>query len=433
MPRPGEHILIIAHTFPPYRGIGGRRWAKFAKAFARQGHPVHVIHSKGPRELLGSLWTEDLRHPDIHPVDLPQRYPTVLFKRPLTHASERLAYHFWTRVLPLFAAGNYFDKAVFWRRQLLRTAGDLITRYDIRQVIVTGAPFRLMVHALELKASCGVALTCDFRDPWTWLATAYGQSLLSEERMAHERLLERRVVEGADRIVSPHPSVIDHLRKAYPEQAAKVERLPHAIDPDELGDPMPPRNDGEFRLIYAGSLYGAEEAEAYLEKVVLAFEALRMHDPERFAHVTFDLYITGHGVEAYREMVRGPGLEDRIRFHAPRPAKEIFRLIAASDAVLIFIPSFNKDLLGTKFTEVFHLRRPVIHVGEPGAVSRFIRDNRLGTSIPVDALATELPPIMRGERDLDIDPTHDLSAHLLDHIARRFLDGLDTPPATNGA
>ncbi|MCB9170774.1 MAG: glycosyltransferase [Flavobacteriales bacterium] len=430
MPAPGEHILVVSHTFPPYRGIGGRRWAKFAKAFARLGHPVHVIHSRGPDELLGSLWTPDIDHPDIHPIGLPQRYPTALFKRPLTRMSDRIAYRIWSLVLPLFTRGNYFDKAVFWRRQFLRAAERTIEEHGIRHVIVSGAPFRLMEQALALKHSHHVTLTCDFRDPWTWSANAYGQGLLSESRMAHERLLERKVIESADRIVTPAPMMVEHLRTAYPTHAHKVARLAHAIDPDELGAPHPPRNDGRFKLVYAGSLYGAEEADVYFEEVLKAFTTLRTTAPDRSEKVTFDLYITGHGTSLFRERVRDARLEEHIRFHDPRPPREIFPIIADADAVLIFIPSANKDLLGTKFNEIFHLRRPVIHVGEPGLVGRYITEHDLGTSIAVDEVARELPRILCGERELRIDPTHDLSMHLLEPIARRFLVELDTPTST---
>ena len=71
--RPDEPVLLVSYTFPPYKGIGGRRWAKFAKALARRGHPVHVIHSAGADSLKGSLWSADVEHPNIITHPLPQR------------------------------------------------------------------------------------------------------------------------------------------------------------------------------------------------------------------------------------------------------------------------------------------------------------------------------------------------------------------------
>lgn len=421
--RSGEPILLISHTFPPYKGIGGRRWAKFAKALARLGHPVHVIHSAGSEDLKGSLWTADIAQAGIHPHPLPQRYPTVLFKRPLTSLVDKLMYRVWTVLLKATTRGNWLDKSILWRGQLLREAGALIQEHGIRQVIITGAPFRLFHFGVQLKQRHGIRLLCDLRDPWTW-HDGYGHGSLSAADQAYERELEQELMTHADRITSPHPSVIDHLKEQYPAHAAKCSVLGHAIDPDELGAPQPPRNDGEVRLIYAGSLYGAHEAEAYFEQLMRAFEQVRDHRPERWPHVKLDLYITGHGTDAYREKLKARGLDGHIRMHAPIPAVEVFKRIAEADGVLIFIPSFNKDLLGTKFTEIFYLRRPVIHVGEPGAVSEAILSRHLGTSIPVEKLVHELPAILCGERTVAIDPSVDLSAHLLGPITERLAQDL---------
>ena len=60
---PGEPLLLICLEFPPVRGIGGRRWAKFAKELARRGHPVHVIRSAGHAGQLDSLWATDATAP----------------------------------------------------------------------------------------------------------------------------------------------------------------------------------------------------------------------------------------------------------------------------------------------------------------------------------------------------------------------------------
>ncbi len=413
MPRP---LLIVSHTFPPYKGIGGRRWMKFAKALARRGHAVHVIHSAGPEELKGSPWADDLATPGITCHPLPQRYPTVLFKRPLTRVLDKVMYRVWCRVLPLLVRGNWFDKAVFWERPFLDLACALIDRHGIRDVLITGAPFRLLYFGTLLKERRPIHLVSDLRDTWTW-QDGYGGALLSPERKAHERRLEEAVMAGSDRISTPHPAVVEHLKRTYTQFADKVRLLGHAIDPDELGPPRPDPSPALRRLIYAGSMYGAQEADRYFDQVLAAFAQLRDDAPAAFAAASLDLYITGHGTESHRQLVEARGLQQHIRFHAPLPAKAIFPRIAAADAVLLFIPSMNKDVLGTKFTEVFHLRRPVIHVGDAGLVSRHIEENRLGVSIRVEDLAARLPELMIGARRVTIDTGYDLSPHLLDRIA----------------
>ncbi|MBK8339001.1 MAG: glycosyltransferase [Flavobacteriales bacterium] len=400
---------------------------KFAKALARRGHPVHVIHSAGGQDLLGSLWTDDLATPGIQVHPLPQRYPTVLFKRPLTSALEKVMYRFWNGVLPLIAKGNWFDKTIFWERPFLRLASALITEHGIQNVLVTGAPFRLLYFGTLLKRDHTIRLVSDLRDTWTW-QDGYGGTLLSPARKAFEKELERAVIEESDHIVSPHPAVVDHLRHAYPSATGRIALLGHAIDPDELGPPRPAYSPQLLRLIYAGSMYGASEADAYFTELLKGFVAMREKYPERFAMCQLDLYITGHGTARYRDQVERAGLGDRVLFHDPLPAKEIFPRIAAADAVILFIPSGNKDVLGTKFTEIFYLRRPVIHVGDPGSISAYITSNGLGATLPVKELASTLPELMSGARPVRTNTAHDLRHHLLDHIAEAMESSLLLPP-----
>lgn len=414
--RPDEPVLLVSYTFPPYKGIGGRRWAKFAKALARRGHPVHVIHSAGADSLKGSLWTADVEHPNIITHPLPQRYPTVLFKRPLTTFTEKVMYRFWCAVLPLITRGNWLDKTARWERPFLARCEQLIREHGIRNMVVSGAPFALMAYACRLRERFpDLNLIGDLRDPWTW-GHYYGSGMLSPRKRAEEKAQEARVARAFNKLISPAPDIIAHLRNTYGGDPSRYVHVPHAIDPEEMGGAPAPRNDGEFRMIYAGSMYGALEAEAYFEEVLNAFTRLRTIDPQRAANTFFDLYITGHGVEAYERKVAARGLQQHIRFHAPLPAKEIFPLIAAADLVVIFIPTANKDFLGTKFNEIFYLRRPVLHVGVEGRVSRTITERQLGASLQVDQLAAELPRIVTGERTIVIDPNADLSEHMLEHI-----------------
>jgi len=418
---PGEHLLVVSHTFPPYRGIGGRRWAKFAKALARGGFTVHVIHSAGSDDLKGSFWTEDVGHPNIVVHPLPQRYPTVLFKRPLRSIAEKLAYRFWMKAMPVLVKGNWFDKAVCWERQLPRSAHELIEAHGIRNVVVTGAPFRLMAHALKLKERHpGLRLVADFRDPWTW-GGVYGHGALGPAREEYERELEAAVLRGFDRLISPAPAIVEHLRRATGDPA-RVVHIPHAIDPEETGGPKPRGDDGLFRMIYAGSLYGAGEAEAYFDTLLRAFQRARALHPEAFGRCVLDLYITGHDTTAYKAKVRAAGLQDRILFHAPRVPSRLFPRIARADLVLIFIPSINRDFLGTKFNEVFYLRRPVLHVGEPGLVSETIVKNGLGATLRVEELESELPRVIAGTRRIEAGGDHDLSGHLLERVTARLVN-----------
>ncbi len=419
--QPGEPILLICHAFPPVFDIGGRRWAKFAKELARRGHPVHVIRAEKLPGTPDSLWNEDGIMPGIIHHPLPRRYPSVLLQQNIHSLKDKLLYRFWMLVLPLLCKGNWYDHAVLWRKQLNRKSAELIRAHGIRQVIVTGFPFHLMDHVLGLKQSFPeLHFTMDFRDEWTW-ASNYGLASIGARRLRQEKEMEARVVLGADVVTTPNEHMVEHLQGTYPGLAHKFRLLPHAVDPNDFDRSISPAADGTFRMVYAGSLYGAADAQHYFTRLVQAFEGLRQRRPEVLARSRLDLYITGHNTRWYQEQVAQAGLTNTICFHVPLPPKEVFKKIRAANLVILYIPVANKNILGTKFQEIFFCGTPILHVGEPGLVSRTIHERQMGSSITVDELGAELPRIIAGERKVDCNPAADHSAYLLAPVTDRLI------------
>ncbi len=419
--KPGEPILLICHFFPPVFDIGGRRWAKFAKELARRGHPVHVIRTtKRPNER-DSLWAKDAEHPNIHHHPIPNRYPAVMTRWPLTSLWDKLAYRFWLKVLPLFTKGNYYDVGMLSRKDLLRTATALVKEHGIRNVIATGAPFSQLTFATELKAIFpDLHLTIDFRDEWTWVGH-YGLASLSPARLYREKRMEEFAVISSWKIISPHMPVIEHLKRTYSASHSRYLVLPNVVDPDDFSLATKPIPDGHFRMIYAGSLYGNEHAGAYFEQVMSAFDLLREKAPDCYTKCTFDLYITGQGTEAYRDMVAARGMTEQVRFHTPLPVGQIMKRTRASDLIVAYMPADKVDVFATKFNEALYMNVPILHVGPPGLVSHTIISRRMGDSVRLEELAQELPRIITGERKIDLDPNPDLSDVLLGPVTDKLL------------
>lgn len=421
----GEPILIICHSFPPNPGIGGRRWAKFAKELARRGYPVHVIRNTLAPGAPTSLWTDDVGDPQIIAHPLPDRYPGVMTRWPATTLLDKLSYGFWRRILPLFTKGNWYDRGLFWRKPMLDLADKLIREHGIRNVIVTGAPFSLLAYATALKVrSPNIRLIADFRDMWTW-GNYYGYHNIGAARLHHEQQLETSVAKFSDKIISPHPAVLDHLHQAHGVPEERMAVLAHAIDPDELDRTTPEKPDGVFKMIYAGSMYGSKESNAYFALLLEALGSLKKTKPEVLARCRLDLYITDHGTQALEQQVRKKGLDGTINFHEPLAPKEIMKRIAASNMELAFLPQDKKNTLVTKFAETFYLGCPILHVGDAGLVSRTIIERRMGDSLRIEELVSELPRIISGERpimiDREADHSENLLANLTDQLIREIL------------
>ncbi|MBS1547899.1 MAG: glycosyltransferase [Bacteroidetes bacterium] len=419
--RPDEPILLLCHGFPPVRGIGGRRWAKFAKELARRGHPVHVIRSATAHGAPASLWAGDAVHPLIHHHPLPKRFPSVMSKRPLASLKDKVLYKLWCNILPFLGRGNWLDATLLWRKPLLAEASRLIEQHGIRQVVITGAPFRLMVYGTDLKEQFPqINLVVDFRDEWTW-SGHYGLASIRSDRLAFEKQLERSVIHAADKVVAPAASTLDHLRSTYPSIASKYVLLPHPVDQEDL-PPLRAAKPGDgFCMIYAGNSYGGAESAVYFNQLLKAFQTAKESAPAAFSQCRLDLYITGQDTRGLEALVRSHGMDTHIRFHAPVPPKQVLKHIANARLVTVFIPKEKKNVWVTKFNELACIGTPVLHIGEPGLVSRTIRERHMGASIMVDEMVAELPRIIAGERKVECDRNVDHSAYLLSNLTDRLL------------
>ena len=74
-----KQVLIISFVFPPYPGIGGRRWAKFSKYLTELETEVFVLASENPFSTK-SEWTKDIENSNVK--RLPLKYPKALITFP---------------------------------------------------------------------------------------------------------------------------------------------------------------------------------------------------------------------------------------------------------------------------------------------------------------------------------------------------------------
>lgn len=397
MPGPGERppVLIVCYGFPPYRGIGGRRWAKFAKALAQRGRTVHVIACRPEADEAGSLWSHDVQHPNIVVHHLPRRYPRPLYRRPLTTLADKLAYRIWNTVLPCITSGNHFDKTVFWRRQLVDAATRLIDTHGILHVVVSGAPFRNIAHLAALKHERPIRLIAEVRDPWTWEA-GYGWQLLSSRQRTQERAIEARALHAADRVVAPSSNFIEHLELAYPALRGRTVHLPHAVDPDDLPRQRPARAEHpELRLIIAGSFYDRPLSREFLATLAGSVAAARQRPGRRPVQV--DIHATVTPPAEFVQAVRAGGAEADVRFLAAIPAGELYRRLQEADLAVSFHPPSRRDLVATKFSEYLLLGVPLLFVSAPGKASQFVERHGGGLCIPLDRLSTTIDRLAAGE------------------------------------
>lgn len=405
-----KKVLIVCFTFPPHSGIGGRRWAKFAKYLHRQGVEVVVLTAKRRRSQKQSLWTDDIK--DLNKENIytyRHFYPEVLQQTNLTFFEKvryKVAYFF----VKLLSKGNPFDRTVFDKKAFLSQLDTIIRRHGIKNVIATGAPFNLLYYSsLYKQQNPQINLITDLRDPWTWGA-GYGFSLLSQEKTKKEKQKETTVLSIADHVFVPVNTMKEKLQELYPLYQNKIESLPHCFDSEETAIPTPDyQGKNTIRFIYGGTLY--DNALIMLEHLALAFQN------HIKTEVLYDLYV----LNKQEEMTRlQSAFNSFLRFKDAVAPTELFKQIKDSDYYVAIFPDEYKDFISTKFYEIISLRVPIIIISNQGLLSEFIVNNRLGYHVLPTQIKTKVKEIVEGKKTLSYNYDFDLSQYTFEYQAQRL-------------
>ncbi|MDF2452228.1 MAG: hypothetical protein K0S26_1732 [Bacteroidota bacterium] len=365
-----KHILVISYTFPPYPGIGGRRWSKFAKYLKRKGYIVHVICSENPHEKT-SEWVKDIEGIDVH--RLPLNYPQSLILFPQTIFG-KIQYRLDKLIVQLRSKGNYYDRALFWKKQLAVKATDLINKYDIKNVMATGAPFHLLSHTVKLKEVFpDLNVIIDFRDFWAKDLSLSALGGMSPKRVANEIEMERNTVQRANHILT----VADEMTSYF--EAISKNKNCHTIlngfdeeDFISLND-IPKGQSEKIKFVYTGNLYN--ETNYVFLPFADALAKLKSENQDLYSQVEFNFY--GTYPKEYLGLVKSRHL-DVVTFHNSIPLSMALQKINDADYCMLFLNNTYSFSLSTKFCEYIALKKKIVLFSSEGRASEFIKENKLG-------------------------------------------------------
>ncbi|MEO6903355.1 MAG: hypothetical protein ABI315_09390 [Bacteroidia bacterium] len=376
-----KHILLISYTFPPYPGIGGRRWAKFSKYLSRLGYTVHVIHAKNPFKEQ-SLWVEDIENEkNIKKYELNSLYPKVLLTQPKS-ILQKLNYKISLLIVRLLSKGTLYDKGIFWRQKMLNTSTTLIKKYDITNVIVNCAPFSTAYYALSLKKKFkNLNLIVDFRDPWTW-GSGYGFSTIKGKRKEFEERMEQQVIKNFNTVLVPDIEMKIYLSQKYKSLSHKIYLLSHGFDEDEIVRRKKIPNT-TIKLLYYGTLYAG--MNSIFSKIATVLS-------DKNKGISLDIYSNEN---TYKNLfVEKEYTSDLVQYYAPLLPKELFYKIKFYDYVLIIQPDYAKDFITTKIYEIIFSETPILLISKTGKLSEFIIENKLGLHFTPDNILDHLGMII---------------------------------------
>ncbi|NRA39064.1 MAG: hypothetical protein HRU15_13050 [Planctomycetes bacterium] len=294
---------------------------------------------------------------------------------------EKIMYHFFIRFINPIMKHNIVDSAFAWGKPLFKELQKTHRNHSIDVLITTGAPFSLLYYGAKFKQSENkIRYIIDFRDPWTW-GVILGFNKLSRRKKKFQESMEREAMYACDLACTPSQNMCDFLIQKYPSYSKKVYILPHAFEAEKF-PPMAKEGNREG-FIYGGTLYDdIEKSFKSIERV------LKAHPNTNFK---WNIYSNTRYPRIDNKF--GNGSVNKFDFI---PEEELFKQINNSAAYLVVFNDSNKDFISTKFYEIIYLSIPILYIGAEGAVSNFIKDNRVGIHILPENIEKELPQYLNG-------------------------------------
>lgn len=364
-----KRILLIAFKFPPFAGVGAKRWAKFSKHLAQNGHKIHVVTVNWWNQG-ANTWTSDIIHPNIIIHRIPSaglhnfRYAKLgqgIFGRALS--ALRLVFF---RIL---SCPYYVDEAQFWGPILLPCCKRLILQAKINNVIASGHPFMANYWAARLKQKLPfINLIQDFRDPWT---DDPGLSYAMPLFMEWAKQKENFAIQHADSLISVSQILTETFRKKK-QNGGKTITVYNGYDQENC---IPIRGiiHEQFEIIYAGNVsldrkVVLDHFLQFIEKYSQRYQGLKLsfygHFPVRLKY-------------RYKKLIHC-GI---LYLHEPLSPEDISEKIRNAFLALQLTGPSRKEALSSKLFENAALGRPVICINHGGEANEIVEEYELGSNI----------------------------------------------------
>lgn len=407
-------MLIICYTFPPSTGIGGRRWAKFAKYLHEDNVELEVIAARNDTKE-GSDWKKDIDSYKHKITYLKSGYSEILSKYPKTFYG-KIAYRLALLKAKIKQPGNYYDKSIFWKHELLKTVESKILK-GYNNVIVSCAPFTSAYYLLELKSKYKhVNFIVDFRDPWTTNQTSYGFSELSLKRQKFEKEKELKVVKSYDYIITVADEMTSYFKQIALSDENRFLTINNGFDPEDykIENAAGVTKAKKIRFVFIGTFY--RKATHHLTRLVEVLDELcKITDLkseicfEFYGDLPSLLYTLDHPLIKSYGMIPHNTAIDKIR--------------EASICMLFLTDDLNYSF-STKFYEYIAQKKTIAVFTKRGATSDYIEKNNLGYVLSHDDMKEKLEQILADFRldKLVNNPVFDIHEYNVKNISRTIED-----------
>ena len=379
-------MLVIAYPYPPMPSTGANRWAAMAKYLRRAGSEVTVLTTSAygslPSDLAdGVVRTGDLiANERLRRVARRPRLPEPGGPLEVDKPAPSL---FTAGLVPDIYVATWVPGAVRAARRLLRGA-----RFDR---VITTSPWE-SGHLVGLwLGRARPAWIADFRDAWCF--EPWRDPFPTAPQRALDRTLERRVVEGADRVITVHKTLAMDFERRLGVPSGYV---PNGWDPDlEEGASradVPELDPDRVSIVHTGKLWGG-----WGRTPASLFEAIRrLRHEEPSVAARLELVLVGRLDSDEQRLLGAADLDGLVRHTGAVSRASSTALQRRADALLLLTSRRLSWEAPGKLFEYLAAGRPIICLGQGNEAARVVTETRTGVTTAPD----DVEGIMARLRDL---------------------------------
>jgi glycosyltransferase involved in cell wall biosynthesis len=342
-------VTLLTHYYRPEVGAPQARLSALARGLSRRGVEV-TVHTGFPHYPDGVIQPPYRNRPwsveDEHGVRVVR---SAVYPAPNRGFGRRIANHA-SFALSALAAGPAAGPA--------------------DAVIVETPPLLLAGSAIAYSRGKRAALLVNVSDMWPDSAVALG-TLRRPRMVSAARALEHACYRSAAAIVCPTRG-IERALNGLEEASGKVHRIPPSVDP-ELFPASPPRDNGAFRVLYAGTVGMSQGVGTLVDAAELLNEQRNV-----------EIVIAGDGAEGPELRRRlAEGRLSNVTMLGRVPHERIPELYAEADAAVVLLrdkPLFE-GALPTKMFEAMSAARPLV-LSAAGEAATLVRETACGIVVP---------------------------------------------------
>jgi glycosyltransferase involved in cell wall biosynthesis len=361
-------ILMISYFYPPRGGMGTIRTVKFVKFLIKSNWQSVVLTTNKGQGIIPCDESEgNFKHAkivksnyfnvydQIHNILFSKRNEdnSKIFHKPSdvktikVPVCKKLFGLIWTWL-------QFPDSTIGWYPFAVKKALEVSARLNVDVIYSTSPPETSHLIASRLKTKTGLPWVADLRDLWT--QNPY--SARGRIRQFFERILERKVLERADALITVSKPLAMRLSSGLGIPYDKVHVIPNGFDPDDFSEIQKAHSE-KFTLTYTGRLYRFKRNPELLFKTVSNLIRKGKLDKNRIA---LNFYVGD--LAGFYYFIKKYSLQEILNVFDFVPYQESLKQQKKSTVLLLFQSDSTSDfgVYTGKLFEYLGAGRPILSI-----------------------------------------------------------------------